>query len=87
MTPNYKGTKQPAASGGGWLSSWAGAAPVYKTAHKRTDTSTSGSEMAPKPSPAPQGDASVAPCREHLDPCACGPIAIVIPRDADECSQ
>ena len=33
-TPNYKGANQPSANGSGWLGSWLGGTPAYKSAQK-----------------------------------------------------
>jgi hypothetical protein len=73
-TPNYKGEDQPPPNGGGWLGSWLGGTPAYKSVTKKATASAT--QAAP-------GEAQMA-CVEQTDPCGPRPIAIVIPRDVIE---
>jgi hypothetical protein len=67
-TPSYKGANQPSPNGGGWLGSWLGGTPGYKSAEKRPGAAATTST-----------DVAVT----SVDACG-GPIAIVIPREVIE---
>ncbi|MBV8758629.1 MAG: hypothetical protein JO257_15185 [Deltaproteobacteria bacterium] len=72
-TPNYRGEDQPPPNGGGWLGSWLGGTPAYKSVTKKA--ATSAAQAAP-------ADAQM--CVEQSDACGARPIAIVIPREVIE---
>ncbi len=69
-TPNYNGEDQPPPNGGGWLGSWLGGTPAYKSAVKKAAASAAQAVPA-------DAMASV----EQSDACGPRPIAIVIPRE------
>ena len=73
-TPNYKGEDQPPPNGGGWLGSWLGGTPPYRSVEKKPAAS------AAQAAPADGQMVSV----EQLDACGPRPIAIVIPREVIE---
>ena len=77
-TPNYKGPNQPSPSGGGWLASWFGGTPAYKTLDQRPAASSYGRAPAYRSAPS---DAMNA---QQSDACGQTPIAIVIPREVIE---
>jgi hypothetical protein len=73
-TPNYKGEDQPPPNSGGWLGSWLGGTPAYKSVVKKATASSA--QAAP-------ADAQMVGA-EQLDACGPRPIAIVIPREVIE---
>jgi hypothetical protein len=72
-TPNYKGANQPTPNGSGWLGSWLGGTPAYKSVVK---PAKSAAQVAP-------ADGQML-SMEQLDACGPRPIAIVIPREVIE---
>ncbi len=73
-TPNYKGEDQPPPNGGGWLGSWLGGTPAYKSVMKKATANAAQAASA---------DAQMASV-EQSDACGPRPIAIVIPREVIE---
>ena len=83
-TPIYKGNGQPSPANDGWLGSWFGGTPTYQGVGQPAQKASSllgGSQPACQPAAA--ADTSNA----MLGGDGCGPIAIVIPRQAIEPQQ
>lgn len=72
-TPNYKGEDQPPPNGSGWLGSWLGGTPAYKSVVKPAVGAAQAASAA--------GQMLSA---EQIDACGPRPIAIVIPREVIE---
>lgn len=84
-TPIYNGRGQPnPGNGGGWLGSWLGGTPTYQGVGQPAQKSSSllgGSQPAYQPAPAQMSEVM------GHDANACGPFAIVIPRQVIEPQQ
>jgi hypothetical protein len=87
-TPIYKGNGQPSPNGEGWLGSLLGGAPPYRGVGQPAQQASSilgGSQPAYQP--ASTADSSGAMASTNPDANACGPIAIMIPRQVIEPQQ
>ena len=80
-TPIYNGRGQPNPNCGGWLGSLLGGTPTYGGVGQPAQKSSVVGGSQPAYKPAPSADPSVA--SQSVD-AGCGPIAIVIPRQAIE---
>ncbi len=65
-TPNYKGANQPSPNGSGWLGSWLGGTPAYKSAQKLASSDAVGVTSADSDVCGPAPFAIVIP-REVID--------------------
>ena len=72
-TPNYKGANQPSPNGSGWLGSWLGGTPAYKSVEKKPASTAQSSSTS--------ADAVGAMTGAMSDACGPAPFAIVIPRE------
>jgi hypothetical protein len=83
-TPSYQGRGQPAVDSGGWLGTWLGGTPAYQGVGQPTTKESAYGGAAPAYKPAPSTPGAVTNPRADTGACACGPIAIVIPREVTE---